>query len=117
MKKNDLILAAVILLAAGLFFCFRMSGSTESAVVTVSVDGEIRGRYDLDSEQTISINETNRIRISSGSVTMEWADCPDQICVSHRAISKDGESIICLPNRIVISIESAEEADVDGMTR
>ena len=47
--------------------------------------------------------------IEDGSVRMEWADCPDQLCVQHRGISRDGESIICLPNQIVISVESAGE--------
>ena len=57
--------------------------------------------------------------IENGSVVMEWADCPDQLCVNHRSISRDGESIICLPNRVVVSIEGTdgknEENSLDGI--
>ena len=37
---------------------------------------------------------------------MENASCPDGICVSHRPIFRDGESIVCLPNRVVITVVS-----------
>ena len=44
---------------------------------------------------------------------MKEADCPDQICVRHKAISKSGESIVCLPHKVVVEISSEEEQDVD----
>lgn len=42
--------------------------------------------------------------ISDGKADMESADCPNQICVHHGAISHTGETIVCLPNRVVIEI-------------
>ena len=48
---------------------------------------------------------------------MKSADCPDQICVHQRAISKNGESIICLPNKVVVSIEGAEDSQIDVVAR
>ena len=48
---------------------------------------------------------------------MEWADCTDQICVNHRAVSREGESIICLPNQVVISVTDGEEAELDGIVQ
>ena len=48
---------------------------------------------------------------------MEDADCPDQICVNHRAISRDGESIICLPNQTIVTIRGGEEPEVDEIAR
>ena len=48
---------------------------------------------------------------------MEWAECPDQICVKHRAIFREGESIICLPNEIVVTIRGGEEPEVDEIAR
>ena len=48
---------------------------------------------------------------------MEDADCPDQICVNHRAISRDGESIICLPNQTVVTIRGGEKPEVDEIAR
>ena len=42
--------------------------------------------------------------ISDGKADMESADCPNQICVHHGAISHTGETIVCLPNRVVIEV-------------
>lgn len=118
MKKNDWILAAVIVLAAGLILLFQLLRNSGGAKeVTVSVDGEVFGTYSLEEDQTIDIGETNRLVIEDGTARMEWADCPDQVCVNHRAVSRDGESIICLPNEVVISVEGGEEAELDGVVQ
>ena len=65
----------------------------------------------------MEINDTNRLEIRGGYAQMVWADCPDQVCVNHRSINRDGESIICLPNQVVVSIENGEASDVDGIAR
>ena len=56
-------------------------------------------------------------QIKDRKVRMEDADCPDQICVNHRAISRDGESIICLPNQTIVTIRGGEEPEVDEIAR
>ena len=118
MKKNDLILAAFVILAAAAVFAFlhfRQDSGIRSAEVTV--DGDVFGTYDLTEDQTIDINGTNRLVIEDGRAKMEWADCPDQVCVHHQPVYRDGESIICLPNQIVISVESTQESGLDGVAR
>ena len=48
--------------------------------------------------------ELNRLVSRDGKVFVETATCPDGICVSHRAIFRNGESIICLPHSVVITV-------------
>lgn len=118
MKKNDLILAAVILVAAACVFIFQYCRQDDKKQnVKITVDGNTYGVYSLTEDQTIRINDTNRLIIRNGEVYMDWADCPDQICVRHHAVSKDGESIICLPNKVVVAIESTDENDLDGIVQ
>ena len=118
MKKNDWILAACILLAAVAILLFQFVRSDSGAgKVSVTVDGEIFGTYSLAEDQTVDIDGTNRLVIENGTAEMEWADCPDQICVNHRAVSREGESIICLPNQVVISVTDGEEAELDGVVQ
>lgn len=118
MKKNDWILAACILLAAVAILLFQFVRSDSGAgKVSVTVDGEIFGTYSLADDQTVDIDGTNRLVIENGTAEMEWADCPDQICVNHRAVSREGESIICLPNQVVISVTDGEEAELDGIVQ
>ncbi len=118
MKKNDLILAAAIIAAAAVILAiqfFRQDNGEQHVVVTV--DGDVFGTYDLAENQTIEIGKTNRLVIENGNARMEWADCPDQICVNHKAVDKNGESIICLPNKVVVSVEGSKTSSLDGIAQ
>ena len=42
--------------------------------------------------------------IKDGEAYMQEADCPNQICVHHSPVSHKGETIVCLPNRVIIEI-------------
>ena len=60
----------------------------------------------------------NLLSVSGSDVSMEAADCRDQICVHHKPISAAGESIICLPHRFVAEIVGGESQETpDGMVR
>jgi hypothetical protein len=105
--RNDLILAAALLLLAAMgavyLFCFRDTGS----LVEVTVDGKLYGTYRLSEdrvEDIITGDQNNRLVIRDGKATVEAATCPDKLCVSHRAIFREGESIVCLPHRVVITV-------------
>ena len=58
----------------------------------------------------------NLLVIQDGKADVTEASCPDGICVNHRAISKQGQSIVCLPNKVVVEIENGEESDLDAVT-
>lgn len=119
MKKNDWILIGVILCISAVFLGWHfLKPEEDTAVVEISVDGEVSAEYPLNEEeaQVIDIDGTNKLLIQDGKAEMTWADCPDQICVHHTAISRAGESIICLPNKVVVSIVGGEEGNLDAVT-
>lgn len=106
--RNDIILiAAVVLIAAIALVClalFRKEGS----VAVVTVDGELFGKYPLAVDTQVEIvteHGRNLLVISNNCADVTEASCPDHICSEHRAISSEGETIVCLPNKVVISIE------------
>ena len=108
MKKNDWILAGTVLIAA-LFFlvgnCFtERRGKDAEKYLRIKVDGEVFREVNLEEDAEITIGEHNRVKIQDGQVEMIWADCPDQICAAHPKISKNRESIICLPNKVILEI-------------
>jgi hypothetical protein len=47
---------------------------------------------------------------------MTAADCPDKLCVKQRSIAKEGETIVCLPHRVVVKISGGERPVIDGVT-
>ena len=117
MKKNDWILITVIGLIAGVvFFVYMFLGHHNAGMVTVTIKDELYGTYDLSKEQEIMINDTNCMVIKDGKVDMITGDCRDQICVNHKPISKNGETIVCLPNHIIVKILGGNEAELDAVT-
>lgn len=119
--RNDVILIVSVLLVSAValvyLFVFRKQGDT----VKVTVDGKLYGTYSLSQNHSENIHtgqngeELNRFVINDGKVYMEKASCPDGICVAHRSVFRDGESIVCLPNRVVITVisdSSEESADI-----
>ena len=118
--RNDLIFIAAILvivaMVAAVLFFLRGEGST----VQVEVDGTVIGTYPLSVDREVEIKtgengeELNLLVIKDGKATVTAATCPDGICAAHRPISREGESIICLPHKVVITVigGSGEEPDV-----
>ena len=58
----------------------------------------------------------NLLIIEDGAASIEEASCPDKICVNHKPVDKKGETLVCLPNKVVVEIQNGEEADVDAST-
>lgn len=118
--RNDIILLLVILLLAGALFLYqRLGGNGQSSCAEIRQDGTLIGTYELTEAQTIPVRcegGYNLIQIAEGQVSVTDADCPDQLCRKQRSISRDGESIICLPHKLVICIRSVQESTTDAVT-
>lgn len=109
--KNDIIFIVALLLVLAIIGCCLLLFRKEGNTVKVTVDGQTFGTYSLDKNQTIEIKTEkgyNIVVIENGTVRVEEASCPDGVCSSHRPIRFSGASIICLPNKVVVSIENKE---------
>lgn len=119
-SKNTLFLAIAFLAASMIGSLFFMTTGKKGAEVLVAVDGKEYYKGSLFVEKELQIREGNTLLIRNGKADMTEADCPDQICVKHEPISLAGETIICLPNRVVVTIVSDEntmEEGVDAIVR
>lgn len=120
--RNDIIFMAVILAviacAAGWLLLTR---GENGACVLVTVDGEAYGTYLLSEEQDIPIQingETaNFLVIRDGKADMTEADCPDRLCVRQKAISRTNETIVCLPNKVVVQVMGSKESGFDSIAK
>lgn len=108
MKKNDKLLIIGILIvaaAAALFYAFRGDGKE----VAVYRDSEEIYRFSLNDSEKIMLEDKagqkNELVIEDGKAYLTYADCPDKICVKQGKISAKGETIVCLPHKLVIEIE------------
>ncbi|MDR1801701.1 MAG: NusG domain II-containing protein [Lachnospiraceae bacterium] len=118
MKKQDIFLIFIILVIAACAYCAHYYiAPPEGNYVEVKVDGVIEGTYSLSEDQEIVINGgTNVLKIEDGKAKMIEADCPDQLCVHQKEISAAHESIICLPNKVVVQTVTGNESGIDAMT-
>lgn len=118
-KKADIVLF-IVLVAAGLAVsAAAFTGGDKGLLVEISVDGEIYGVYSLDKDQTIEIKQDksiNKITIKDGHVQMSDSTCRNQVCVDTGEISKTSQSIVCLPNRVMVEIIRGE-AGFDAVSK
>ena len=122
MKKKDLILAGAVLAAA--FLCWLVPralgifGSTPDAQLVITVNKAEYGRYDLSKDQVIRIGETNVCEIKDGEVNMIEADCLDKLCMHQGPAKEQGQTIVCLPNQVILEIVgNAQEDQIDSMVQ
>lgn len=105
MKKNDLFLLAAVLLTAGaLFAAGSLLHTKKGTSVTVTQNGEQIYSGSLWEEKNIRL-AGNTVVIGGGRVSVTEADCKNQICVGHTPVSEKGESIVCLPNRVIVTVK------------
>lgn len=126
--RNDIILISVIvIISVALLLVWKLvylngQNHDSDACVRVTVDGKVYGTYPLSKDDTIEIKNvdgdvTNTIVIKDGVADVTAADCPDHLCVKQKAISKEGESIICLPNKVVVTVKSNTKSDIDSISK
>ena len=116
-RKWDMMLViGVLLCAAVLWFVMRPGGAGAYAVVTVN--GVETARYPLSQERSVTIGDAqyNILTISEGAVCVSDANCGDHTCVRTGRISREGEQIVCLPHKLVISVVGGESSELDAAT-
>lgn len=111
-----LVVALAAVCAAGIWF--RGAGTApEDLVAVVSVDGVETERLALEpGERTIKAGGyTLHLTLTETTVVVDHADCPTQDCVHTGRISRSGQSIVCLPARVVIQLTGGTPEQSDGV--
>lgn len=106
--KADIVLIAVLLLLAGAGLYLMNHFRSPGAYADIMVDGASVKKLPLDEDTNYTLTQdagTNTIVIRDGNARVESADCPDHICVDHKPIEETGETIICLPHKLVVEIK------------
>jgi len=128
MKRGDFILIGIVLIAALAFIVpkWLFQDSSENmhnnkVYAEITVDGELFKRVELtEEEQTVEVKTDhgyNILKIHDHGIEMVEADCSDHVCLSFGFVSKRGDTIVCLPHRVLVELksESVEESDTDAV--
>jgi len=119
MKRNDILLIALVLVAALATWVFtRMLPRQAAGQALVSQNGAQIAGFPLDRETTFTVTgdagQINMIGISGGRARMLSANCPDQLCVRQGEIWRTGQTVVCLPGRVVITLTGASGQSPDS---
>lgn len=117
----DALAAAFVLLLAGLSFLLFYGGKSGGPLTaTVTVEGETLGVYALSSlEEELLLTPEGlpyplSIRLTREGAEVAWTDCPGKDCLRTGQISRSGESIVCLPNRLTVRLSGGDGASLDA---
>jgi hypothetical protein len=106
-KKADVILAIILIIAGIASTIFLATGGVAGEMVIVSVDTKNYGTYDLVVNQVLVVQKNgnyNKIEIKDGKAKMIDASCPDKLCIKQGSIDTTNETIVCLPNKVVVEL-------------
>lgn len=113
--RNDLYFIVALLVIVSVFGLVYYLAHGDGDEVVVTVDGAEFGRFSLTENVIVEIrtgeqeSELNLLVIENGAAYVESATCPDGICAKHKPVSREGESIVCLPHRVIITVHTADE--------
>ena len=112
-RLDIIIISAILLFSVGLLLVSLLSKKVGNTVV-VEIDGKTVATYSLNQNGEYSLNGgTNVLVIEDGKAYLNYSNCPDHTCEKTGKIQYVGQSIICLPNKIAITIKGEAEGGVD----
>lgn len=123
LKRDIILVLSMVIIAAAAFLIINFAVKKDGSYAVIKVDGKVIKTLDLNSgETTIEVNGyqggVNKVVINDGKVSMTEADCPDELCVKTGKISRVGETIVCLPHRVVVEIKgSLDDDSIDSVVK
>lgn len=110
-RTGDFAIAAIVLIVAVAIWVHPLLGNEREAQrVQIEHDGGIVRNILLGGETVLEVGGCE-VRVENGEVFVAKSDCPDRVCVNTGRISRAGEAIICVPNRVSIKIIGEGKVD------
>lgn len=121
--KHWILLFSALFLLCGVMILWMTHRTQGTQIAEIYQDGTLIQTVDLsqiDTPQTIPIygehGEENIVLAAHGSIRMQSANCPDQLCVRQGSIQNAMIPIVCLPHRVVIRILGDHDDGADIVT-
>lgn len=116
-KPFDLLIIIILLCLSTLPVFIYQSHLTNTSKVwaELKVDGKIIKKFNLNTEKKTEYlyqaldDDYNLIEVSDNKIRIKEASCIDQICVRRGFIQKPGETIVCLPHKLIIEIKTNDK--------
>jgi hypothetical protein len=112
-RLDIVVIAAILLIALSLLLILSLT-KKEGSIAIVEIDGKIVAEYPLYQDGIFPLNGgTNVLVIEGGAAYLNYSSCPDHTCENIGKIHYVGETIVCLPNKVTITINGNADDGVD----
>ena len=110
--KGDIVLIISLCLIIVLSFLPSFSGGNEKLTAEVYYEGELI--------KTVYLSECNGEEFAAGSctllfekdgVTFTHSDCTDKLCIKRGKLKRKGDTMACVPERVVAVIKGEKNED------
>lgn len=110
-NRKDIILIAVIVLIAAAMLALQSRARGKTAIITVN--SKSVAEVDLSTDRIFTVTQADgfEFEVKDGAIAVIKAPCPDKLCESCGFISRSGQAVVCLPYKLVVSIEGKSEFD------
>ena len=112
-RIDIIVVSSFLVLAVAVLLVINLT-KTEGSYAEVVVDGGVVGKYPLAVNGVYSLNGgTNTLTVKDGVAYMSYSDCPDHTCENVGKVKHVGQTIVCLPNHLTITIIGEADDSVD----
>lgn len=111
-KRDSIIVVSLIAICLILWLLTSGVFSKTGRVVHIYQDNDLIETVDLTVNKVISYQHLKLMVSENGEIAVIWADCADQVCVKMGKIKLIGQSIMCLPNHILVQVMGESDLDI-----
>lgn len=117
LNVRDVLIIVLLLGAASGMYLFRGS-SDKASYAVITLDGTAADKIPLDVNGRYTYPQMPGMifTVSDGAVSVMESSCSDKVCVRTGEISHMGEAIICVPNKVAVTVEGGKD-DLDVVLR
>lgn len=112
MKNIGKIIIAIILLICIIWIAVEKYNAENGKTARITIDGNTAYNISLDDDRIFEISGSNDIKLKieccNGEIRVLSSECPDKICEQKGYISMTNENIVCLPAKVIITVEEEE---------
>ena len=111
--KGDIILGVFVVLISAVLFAFSFTGENEKLTAEIYVSGEKAHSIDLNEvTESYTINENYcQLLIEKDGVSFVFSDCGDKLCIKRGKLKRKGDTMACVPQKVVVVIKGEKAED------
>jgi len=108
------------LVGAALVLFITGGGQGDGATVRITGDGGFEYLAPLDSDTIVEVEGplgATVVGVSDGEAGVLSSPCPHELCVKMGAVRAPGRAVVCVPNRVVVTVVGDGPTPTDAVTR